>query len=507
MLLAQSPIAVQAEQPMSAIDWLEPGAGLSALSAPPRITGPGTDEPAVAESVTIPQVTTSALDAPRIGATGLLPRSVTGLPADLWQASQGARLARLLGRMDVAPYPAMQSLFYTLLLAEADPPMDDGDGLSFLVARIDALTVLGAVDPALALAERADPLSDPLLFSRWFDLTLLSGDENRACTAMTARPTLAPSVAALAFCRARLGDWDTAALTFGSAAALGDMPQAEERLLRLYLDPDLAEETPPLPPPARITPLAFRLTESIGQPVPSTGLPRAYAMSDLRGISGWKAEIEAAERLARSGALAENRLLGIYTARDPAASGGIWDRVDLVQKLDAAIGAGDPARITEVLPDAWAAIAEAQLELPFARLWGARLAAMTLDGPAARTAFDIALLSPEYETLARSLTPATDRDRFLLSLAAGTPSEATDSQSAAVARGFSAETDVPPSLRLTIQQNQLGEAILAAMDLYLSGARGETKDIAPALATLRAVGLEDAARRAALQLLILERRA
>ncbi len=499
---------------MSAIDWLESGNGISDLpggltmAAPPYPLSVPLDEPAVADAITVPTVTTRPLDAPQVGAVGLLPRSVTGLPDTLWQASQGRRLIRLLTTLDASASPAMQSLLYTLLLAEAEPPLDDPGGVGFLSARIEMLTRMGAVDPALALADRADPTSHRDLFALWFDLALLSGEENRACEAMIAAPTLAPSVTSLSFCRARLGDWDTAALTFASASALGSLPKPEERLLRLYLDPDLADEAPPLPPPAQMTPLAFRLAESIGQPVPTTGLPRAYAVSDLRGLAGWKAEVEAAERLARSGALAENRLIGIYTAREPAASGGIWDRVELIQQLDSAIAANSADDISATLPDAWAAIRAARLELPFARLWGGRFDIATLSAPARRAAFELALLSPEYETLARDLTPRTDRDRFLLTLAAGTPDAtlAPDTKAQAITRGFSGEVDLPPSLRLNLRQDQLGEAVLVAMAHFLSGVQGETKDIPPALAAFRAVGLEDLARRSALQLMILDRR-
>ena len=502
-----------AQQPISAIDWLgthtDPTRlprSLTAITPPPPETG--SDEPAVARSITVPQVTTMQLDAARIGAVGLLPRSVTGLPSDLWLSSQSRRLVRMIKGLDVAPYPAMQSLLYTLLLAEAEPPRNDGDGLNFLLARLDALMDLGAVDPALALADRADPSAHAALFDRWFDLTLLAGEENRACQMMIGTPTLAPSMTALSFCRARLGDYDTAALTFGSAAALGVLPKAEETLLRLYLDTDLADETPPMPPPAHMTPLAFRLSESIGQPIPATGLRRAYANSDLRGISGWRAEIEAAERLARTGALAENQLLGIYTDRDPAASGGIWDRVDLVQRLDRAIAANDADAVSDVLPDFWQSIASAGLEAPFARLWGGVLARMDLTGDAAAVALDLALLGPDYESLADDLTPTRRHDAFLIALAGGRPGDvaAPTALTRAIARGFAQEAEIPGSIRLNLAQDQLGEAILAAMELYISGAEGETKDIVPALATFRAVGLEDAARRAALQLVILERR-
>lgn len=516
-MLAACPAA--ARDPISAIDWLDSRDGIAALPLRTAPTIPSVPvapavpaEPPVARTIVTPEVTTSPLDAPQTGAVGLLPRSVTGLPATLWQSSIAAALNRRITALDVPVLPAMQSLLYTLLLAEATPPAQDPGGMTFLLARIDTLTTLGAVDPAFALAERAGPETSPALFARWFDLALLTGEEYRACTAMRARPALAPSAAALTYCRAMQGQYDLATLTFGNAAALDLLTPSEESLLRLFLDPDLAEGTPVMPPPARTTPLSFRLAEAIGQALPVAGLPRAYAMADLRGVSGWRAEIEAAERLVQSGALSENRLLGIYTDRRPAASGGIWDRVAAVQALDAAMAAGDPQAVGDTLPAAWDALRAIELEVPFARLWAADLATLPLTGRAAQIGFDMALLSPEYEALATTLAdtgPAQGaRGQFLVALARGEPDPAVapDTMGAAIARGFASDADIPASTRLDLAQGKLGEAILSAMSLVARAAEGSTKDITPALAVLRAVGLEDTARRAALQLMLLERR-
>ena len=52
---------------------------------------------------------------------------------------------------------------------------------------------------------------------------------------------------------------------------------------------------------------------------------------------------------------------------------------------------------------------------------------------------------------------------------------------------------------------ELGEALLRAMLLFSHGSRGNYQGLSNALAVLRDVGLEDTARRAALQLLLLER--
>lgn len=519
-VLAQSsaPSQSNAQAPISAIDWLDNSQNLAALPTRPPLR-PGTssvwDETPVAETILIPEVTTRPLNAPKAGAVGLLPRSVTGLPATLWQGSLAPALIRKVNRLDVDAIPAMQSLLYTLLLTEADPPMQDAAGMAFLLARIDKLIEIGAVDPALALTERAGPTTHPDLFSRWFDLTLLTGDEHRACKTMRERPSLAPSGSALTFCRAAQGQYDLATLTFGNAAALGLLTPGEESLLRLYLDPDLAEETPQLPPPAKVTPLTFRLSEAIGQPLRTQGLPRAYAMTDLRGVSGWRAEIEAAERLTQSGALAENRLLGIYTSRRPSASGEPWDRVEAVQALDTLLedaqtaksGQLDDPSLATQLPITWDALRKVALEVPFARLWGETLAGLNLTGTAATTVFEIAMLSPQYESLAAKLPHPDARTKFLAALAGGQPEKASapDELTRAVQRGFDPETEIPASIRLDLTQGKLGEAILSAMTLITQAAEGATKDIAPALATLRSVGLEDTARRTAIQLILLDR--
>jgi hypothetical protein len=184
----------------------------------------------VARSAATPAVTVAALGAPSADAAGLLAPRVTGLPATLWSGSRTEDLVLLLTRARVEAYPAMQSLLYTLLLAEAEPPRDAGPQAVFLQARIDTLMGMGAVEPALAMLE---PLATrhPDLFTRWFDLTLLTGQEDRACAAMAATPALAPGWAARVYCTARIGDWQTAALTFATARSLGLLSHTEDAML------------------------------------------------------------------------------------------------------------------------------------------------------------------------------------------------------------------------------------------------------------------------------------
>ena len=65
---------------------------------------------------------------------------------------------------------------------------------------------------------------------------------------------------------------------------------------------------------------------------------------------------------------------------------------------------------------------------------------------------------------------------------------------------------LPEAARVLIEQKRVGEAILLAVSLVASGLHGDEAQVAQGLAVLRELGLEDAARRTALELMILERR-
>ncbi|QTN35823.1 hypothetical protein [Cognatishimia activa] len=483
-----------AQAPLSAIDW---------LSQTPTVAldvAPFVEEPPIDQGVTTPEVTVSPLGNVGRDAVGLLPSSVTGLPSALWSESPAQTLADRITDLRVEGSPAMQALLYTLLLAEANPPQDAGQADALLLARVDKLVALGAIEQANALLERAGPNTETL-FQRWFDVTLLLGEEQRACEALNPAPHLSPSYAARVFCLARAGDWTAAALTLETANLLGLLTLEEDALLLRFLDPEISEGEPLLVTPNDPTPLTFRLYEAIGEPLPTTSLPRPFAHADLRSTSGWKAQLEAAERLASVGALPENRLLGIYTERQPAASGMIWDRVDALQAFDEAVEAGDRTAVEETLAAAWSAAQQARVEVPFSRIYGPVLADLSLTGVAQVLAREVQLLSPAYEVAAQS----GPRD-FLAGLARGSPPRRGQTpEEQAVAEAFNG-AGVPQSFSHKLARGQLGEVILAAMALYEQGLSGDLRALTESLATFRALGLEDTARQAALQVLLLDRR-
>jgi hypothetical protein len=514
VVFAPSDAAAQNTAPLSVIDWLDTPAPLAQLPRAPtrKPPVPDRDEPAVAQSGTAPQIITRPLDATVPLDVGLVPAAVTGMQADLWAGSDVADLTVQLADLPDLDLPAANALLFTLLLAEASAPGGGSDAQDRLTrARVEKLMELGAVDPAMALVEQAGASRSAMLFDLWMDLSLLVGTEDAACGVLSRAPYLTQNTATRIFCAARRGDWDTAALTFGSASALSLVPRETLDTLDRFLNPDLFEDAAPLPVPRRMDPLTFRLFETIGEALPTGPLPRAYAVADLRDIAGWKSQLEAAERLTRAGALPDNRLLGLYTDRQPAASGGIWDRVRAVQRFDVALATGSSDAVAKTLPAAWREMRSAELEVGFASVFHTRLAAVTLTGSALQIQTTIGLLSPEYEAVAAQLPGQVslgNNTPLLRGVATGdatgpAPEEALPR---AIYDAFSAP--VPQADWVAMAQNgRLGEALLATLGALREGARGDSRALREALGTLRALGLEDTARRAALQILLLERQA
>jgi hypothetical protein len=336
-------------------------------------------------------------------------------------------------------------------------------------------------------------------------VTLLTGTEHDACAILRSQPSLAPTLPARVFCLARNGDWNAAALTLNTGRALGDVTPEEDALLTRFLDAEYGEPEEGPTPAARPSPLVYRMREAVGDIIPTTGLPLAFSHADLRDTVAWRAQMEAAERLARQGALSEDVLLGVYTERKPAASGGVWDRATAIQRLEEALSSADAVGIGEALPPAWEAMVEAGLEAPFAQMYGPLVADLGLDGEVGALAYQIALASTAYEAAARSRTPASPREALWQAIATGQVEEASapDAPSTAVLEGFRAP-ELPADLRAAIDEGRVGEAVLRAIALFHRGLDGDHGAVTHAIATLRAVGLEEVARRAALQFLLLK---
>jgi hypothetical protein len=497
--------------PLSAIDWLSESVDIPVQSGWPVSPQEDGSEDAI---------TMRPLDRPRPEAVGLFPASRAGLSATFWGTSTGADLARLVRALPEDALPALRDLQLRLLLAEFAPPAgSDGftqtmDGAAtdaapdLLLARLEKLYAIGAVDQAGALLDVLEA-RDPRLRMMRFEIALLLGQETRACADMLA-PSLPPvSEAAAIFCLARNGEWLQSEARLIAAEDEGTLDPEYAALLLRFLDAedDTHEPASSGDPTAlaRLSPLAWAMLEAVGDYVPSYLLPIAFAHADLRGTIGWRGQIEAAERLVRAGALPPNRLLGLYTERAAAASGGIWERVRAVQALEAALAAGTTQAVGAALVRAWPHFVSGELEVPFALLYSDALAAHALTGAAAETAFLMGMLSPEYEAVALAAQAQNGRESALIALARGMAPPGTSALESALADAF---TDPPPlsaQAAALLSDARPGEAVLAAL-VALSDPGDLRRLLTESLAVLRAVGLEDSARRTALQLMLLERR-
>ncbi len=474
--------------PLSAIDWLS-----NSVALPEGQSAPAAEEP---QAMLPDAVTVLPLDVPLADAAGIMPASDLGLDAGLWGRSSAAELARSLGRMPEGADtpPSLRRFLSALLQAGFEPPIDAAVDDTFFLARIDWLLSHGYLEPAAALIDMAGQ-AEPRRFRRAFDIALLSGTETEACRQIVEAPDTSTYPARI-FCQARLGQWEVAALTLGNAEALGILTPEEDQLLLHFLDPELFEGEPIPAPPRVPSPLLFRLYEAVGERQATDAMPLAYAWADISETVGWKARLRAAERLTAGGAMAFKDLASIMQEREPAASGGVFDRAAAIQDYIDAPGA-------RTLQEAWHAAHVGGYSAEFAR-WVTGSLDTSLDGSAKHDAFEIALLAGRYDLAAR-FAEKQGKEPFLVALANGTGAAplADDVLSRAVVRGLAA-IGPGPAYRALIEDDRKGEALLRALQQLMDGAAGNPRATSQSLALLRKLGLEGLARQVAVELILIE---
>ncbi len=478
---------VSAQAPLSAIDWLS-----DTVVTPHIEQGPNT-----ADAIRTEKIDVAPLDALAIDGVGLLPPSLSGLPRDFWGTTPTTDLVALIDAQPVTlPRPA-RALLHKILLAELNPPIDADPRHLLFLSRIDILLKFGALAQAQALLERAGP-TKPGLFRRWFDVSLLTGSEDRACATMRAVPDIAPTFSARIFCLARGKDWAAAALSLETARALNTISRAEADLMARFLDPEIDPLKPMTPLPSPLTPLEFRMLQALGEAPPGTALPLAFAHARLGRGAGWKTRLESAERLARRGGIAPNQLFSIYTERRQAASGGVWERVEAVQAFDVAVLAGELDGLAQALPLVVRTLGPIGLLPEFAQIYGERLQVRALEDPVAELAQYLVALSPFAEAGAQS---GTLTDPILVALSRGLPfDQATgDSQIDALGAGFDPALDgvIPRAFSQLLSEKRLGEATLRALSL-IGSETPDANDLETGLRVLRKIGFEQDARDIAL---------
>ena len=491
-----------AEAPRSAIPWLSESIEIGHTPPPP--SRPEARTPSADDTITV-----TPLGAVSRDGVGLLPPEATGFSPALWGQEDAARVAAMIDAQPEPGVPAAKALFRRLLLAETDAPRGGGAAAQVLVARVDRLLAVGALAEARALIDRAGP-ETPELFRRWFDIGILLDDAAEPCAALRQNPSLSPTLPARVFCLARGGDWNAAEITLTLGQQVGSIDDAQQALLARFLDPVLFEEEPEPTMPEPLTALDFLMREAVGLPRPAGALPLAFLHMDIDEHAPMRMRAEAAERLVVAGALAPPALLAAYRTGEPAASGGIWDRAQAVQRLDAALAAGAGADVGPALVAADAALAPRGLRVALAQGYGVALAALDpepLDPAARRTLAELLLLADEAEAARRAASPEDTALAALLAIAgagAEPPAPGDDRAGAALAglAATAAADGREAELAATVAEGRQGEAILGALALVRAGTVVDPPALRAALLTLRLAGQEAAARAIALETLL-----
>ena len=459
------------------------------------------EPPPTAWLPTVTPIVETPLEGVRRDAVGLLAPETSRLPLSMWQGSASSELEDLVRVQRIDMVPAAHELLYRILLAEAIPPVDAQPDSALFLARIDKLLELGALEQAEALLERAGP-TDPPTFRRWFDISLLTGYESRACTAIEGSPSLAPTYSARVYCLIRQGKWRAAAVTITAAIATGRIEPTDARLLALFLNPELIESQE-IPDPERLTPLAFRMRESVGVRHSAATLPLAFAYYYLSGAAGYRAKVTAAELLARTSAIPPSVLISAYLERPPPSSGGVLDRARIVQEFDLAVLAANEKRIEELLPAALGAMKQGGLAIPFARYFGPRIARFTNLDKAQSEVFEVAILSRDFESAVVTLSPSTRRERFLRRIAQGRPAAELAHNPFEESVALALSTPAPEGQLVdSVGEGKIGEALLSALIELGEPGHADPVGTIEALSAIRAAGLDLQAREIGLQVIV-----
>jgi len=178
------------------------------------------------------------------------------------------------------------------------------------------------------------------------------------------------------------------------------------------------------------------------------------------------------------------------------------ERARVVMELDAALNGSDVGIINQAVRDlvhesgpVGATVALAQFYAP--ALMQIAQASDDLD------VFKFLLMSNQYEEAAL-IEGLAQRDPFLAAVARGDPSDvaARSGKYTFVKDAFAATPDA--DLVTMSTEGRTGEAILRTIATVQQGLDGDRVSFIEGIATLRALGLEDVARRVALQYLVLK---
>ena len=318
-----------ADDPMSAIDWLE-----KKINDPPEFfTYPSEIEKSddnEIEKIVLPNISKNSI--------GIYPSIKIGINSDIWKNSNELEISALLRKIRISDLYYLNRLLKRILLIESDPPIIVVDkkfsGTLFLRERILKLIQMGALDDAEALILEADPTFDPNLIDLWSEVSFLTYRFERFCNAILNGYHNSLDPAYKIICLARSGDWNAAALSLATYSSINEIDSDHEKLLINYLDHEAELEIINKDKCKEEKSVIIYLCNfsNVNMQFPNYGVKFLY--NNLGRGKSIRSRIVASEELVKSGALNPNILFSTYKIKQPSTSGGVWARAKFIQELD-----------------------------------------------------------------------------------------------------------------------------------------------------------------------------
>ena len=439
-----------------------------------------------------------------VDSVGLIPSGVSGFPNDLWRGVSSEEIAQSLRRIKTNLVPSALELFYVLLLAEANPPLNsDGLGTLFL-ARIDKLMEFGALDHANGLMSRAGG-SVKHYFSRRFNLALLTGNERVVCNEALHDPRVKSNFSQRIYCLVRIGDWKNANLIYEVSKTLGELTPLEEKIISIYLYPELTFSISGIEF-EDLTPLHFRMLIDSGYSYSFFNINNTLGYYHKNSNSSWSSRIRVHESLIKSKALPFETLLVTYSEKKPPASGGVWDRVGAIQKLEEAIEFDRKDDITLLFQIAFERMKEVGLAVEFANYFVPRVYSNLVEfGKIPQKFFLPVILSNLSEGQKKFLVPTNRDESFYIDLKFGYYENAIPNSALqeSILSGLKWDNS-DQKVGFFSDSMSTGIKILEAIYFLQDANQTSPKLIREALETLCLHGFEEEAREVALQILLIE---
>ncbi len=280
------------------------------------------------------------LGAINVNGIGLISIERTKLPSDLWSNSSEKVLSEKLNSMPNLSLTTTNKILKRLLLVDAKPPLNSigvkNMGYLFLLARIDQLINLGAIDE---VEEILNYIKEPSveLMKRKIQVAYLNGRLSKTCDLANNYPNFEGMLQFKIICLVRKNDWQAAALAFTVGSSLNKFDEKEKQLLLNYLDPDIETNSHYNIEINDLSPTHFYLMHGKKELKPSDILPNKYAYAfSLFGMPP-KLRIKYMEQLASNYVVNANTLFSLYRSSLNEDKENANDSIIIVMQLEQAL--------------------------------------------------------------------------------------------------------------------------------------------------------------------------